>query len=190
MCRTEPIPLRAMAVALLLSAIGTFSMSAASGHSVPTGKGWAAGIVSSPDHVGVSARTPDSDGMFNSFTLTLEMRGIYDGKEDTPGVKFSFLHNHAISGGRIRGLYPWMLYVGPGVSAAYVRDNGEELGLMGGVAADIGLCAKFLNSLSIAVEFQADVAFFISDLPDPSMTSYKSGLYRSWMPVLRISYDF
>lgn len=152
--------------------------------------GWAAGIASSPDHIGLTARTRDSDGLFNTFTLTLEMRGIYKGAEHSPGVQFSFLHNRFIWQGRTPGGYRCMLYAGPGVTGGYVRNRGEDLGLMAGVCGDIGGGVKLLGGITMAVELKADAAFLISDLSSPSMTFYRAGLYRCWLPVLRIIYEF
>lgn len=189
MCCTGPAILTAAAVLLALSC-GAVPAAAASRAQAAFPHGWAAGIANSPDHIGITARTMDSDGLFNTFTLTLEMRDIYKGVENDPGVQFSFLHNRFIWQGHTPGGYRCMLYAGPGVTGGYVRNRGEGLGLMAGVSGDIGGGVKLLGGVTMALELKADAAFLISDLSNPSMTFYRAGLYRCWIPVLRILYEF
>lgn len=185
---TEPA-LTGILIVLLLSICGTLHAGAAP-QDIARPYGWEAGLVNSPDHLGITVRTPANDGIFNTFTLTAEMRNVLSGRETAPGVKFIFQHNRAIAGGMMGGQYPWMLYAGPGVTCGYVRDLSPVYGLMAGVCGNIGIRTGFMNNLSLAAEFQGDIAFIIRDISNPSMSMYRTGVYRCWIPVLRIAYAF
>lgn len=176
-------------IVLLLSICGTLHAASAP-QDIARQYGWEAGLVNSPDHLGITVRTPANDGIFNTFTLTAEMKNVLSGRESAPGVKFIFQHNRAIAGGMMGGQYLWMLYAGPGVTCGYVRDLSPIYGFMTGVCGNIGICAGFMNNLSVAVEFQGDIAFIIRDMSNPSMSMYRTGVYRCWIPVLKIAYAF
>lgn len=178
----------ALTLMLLLCTTGIYA-EAESGPIIK--RGYGLGTVYSADYVGVCLRSAYGDGIFNSFDISVDLYKVIDGRHSNPGYKAEFIHNYVLTKGSAGGIYPWRLYAGVGAAAGYVRDVHDGMGVMVGVAGDIGAVMSFRNRISLAFEWRANVGTHITgNASSGRMSFYAAGLTRAWIPRLRIIYDF
>ena len=102
-----------------------------------------AGILNSPKGFGISLGIQQSDRrVYNTVSLTADLDGILNGTENTPGVKFTWLHQNQLRGGVIREDVDYSFYLGGGFTTGWVRDHGapdRNHGPILGLAAGVGV---------------------------------------------------
>lgn len=158
----------------------------------PAGEGdqyW--GTVHSLKGFGASYEYPHKSRGVNVVTAYFDLYGIPSLKTSTPGFRLSFLHNLDLAQGSLRdGDATWNLYAGMGAMAGYLTENNLRNGLATGLTGDFGIRFIFPSSFAVSVYLQGDLAAHLKMDDGLTMTMYKNGLYRAWMPMLGISYKF
>ena len=151
------------------------------------GRGFSAGSASSVRGVGLCAELSGEPGWFNSFFLTLDLKDILNGRSSTPGLKFNYYYNKVLA---TFGEGKYSLYAGPGVTGGYVRNTDGHPGFIGGLSVDAGVSMKCLNSITLSLDFQADMAISFKNGNNGGATLYKTGLLNCYCPYVKIAYRF
>lgn len=167
-----------MILALCLALPASLSASGRNG-------GFAMGGIQSPKGVGFSAEFMHDAESFSAFSLTADLLDIISGVSSSPGIKLTYHYNLI---GKTWDDGKYSLYAGPGLTTGYVRNLGNHSGFMGGLSCDAGLRVRFMRSILLSLEFQADLALHSKRLPDLAL--YKAGFIHSYYPHLRIQYAF
>ena len=158
----------------------------------PAGEGdsyW--GTVHSLKGFGASLEYPHKSRGFNVITAYFDIYGIPSLKTSTPGFRVSFLHNLDLVQGSLKdGDATWSLYAGMGAMAGYLTENNLRNGLATGLTGDVGVRFLFPSSFAVSLYFQGDLAVHLKMDQGLTMTTYRNGLYRAWIPILCISYNF
>ena len=158
----------------------------------PAGEGdlyW--GMVHSPKGFGASVEYPHKSRGFNVVSAYFDVYGIPSLRTSTPGLRVSFLHNLELAQGSLKdGDATWSLYAGMGAMTGYLTERNLQNGLAAGLTGDFGVRFLFPSSFAVSLYLQGDLAVHLKMDDGLTMTVYKNGLYRAWMPVLCISYNF
>ena len=146
------------------------------------------GGVFSPKAVGFNALFLRPNKHFSSFDLTVDMSGLTEGDSVKPGIKAAFHHDIPLFERDCNG-FPLCIYAGPGVVAGYVHDKVSlKYGFMAGLSCNAGVRFGMWHHVTIAVEWQLDLAFILEG--ESTVSIYKAGLTHSYWPFLNLSYEF
>jgi len=148
---------------------------------------FALGSIHSPKGVGACSSFKHESGAFGTLDLTADLIDILDGTSSTPGIKAAYHYNLVLKSWA-EGKYE--LYAGPGLTAGWVRDTHNHVGLMGGLSGDAGLRVHCLHSMLISVEWQVDFALQFKNRYNPDMSLYAAGFRLPYIPYVRIQYCF
>lgn len=156
-----------------------------------------AGILNSPKGFGVSLGIQQSDRrVYNTVSLTADMDGILNGIEDTPGVKFTWLHQNQLRGGVIREDIDYRFYLGGGFTTGWVRDHGapnRNHGPILGMAAGAGVLFLFQNNIDIALSFTGEFGFQLrkdETFGTLDLSWYENGVLKALVPQITLYYRF
>lgn len=149
------------------------------------------GMVNSPKGFGASVDYPHKSRGFNTVSAYFDIYGIVPLKASTPGFRMSFLHNLALKEGSLgeEGA-AYCIYAGMGAMAGYLTENNLYNGLASGLTGDFGVRFTFPSSFAVSVYLQGDLAVHMRMENGLKMAMYHNGFYRTWMPILCISYNF
>ena len=153
-----------------------------------------AGTFHSYKGIGLTFQTGFEDPEeFNTFTLYAEMSGLYSGKEGRPGVKFNYSHNHRIVKFDSKDQSNIHLYLGPGATVGYVKDNGRDsYGIAAALSGTIGIEAAFLEKrclITLGFTIEAG-SYMFRDKGSLSFVLYRDGFYQAVYPQITVSYVF
>ena len=162
------------------------------------GRGFYAGLTSSFKGVGIEAVTERSEDKTESFCLTADFGGtLVRDIHDNPGIKFSWrVHYFLWNGISDRG-FNYHIYIGPGLSAGYVRDytihNDRGFGVMTGICTNEGILIRFdRRPISVALEFSQELGFHMqrgAESGSLNMGLYRRGINSSYFPEIKIFID-
>lgn len=157
------------------------------------------GVVNSFKELGISVgvRQGHDSSLYNTFSLSADMEGIFMGKETTPGVKFSYIHQNLFKKGSFRGgeaLYA--IFFGGGFCGGYVKDSGGEWlghGPMAGLTAEVGALFAFPIKIDIMLSLSGEFGLYLRNDQRYGSTEfswYRNGVVKAWMPNVTIFYRF
>jgi len=156
-----------------------------------------AGIVNSPKGFGISMGIQQSDRqIYNTLNLVADLEGILDGSEDTPGIKFSYIHENILKAGTIRDDVGYKLFFGGGFSAGFVKDHGPSVrnhGAMLGMAAAAGVIFIFPGSIDIALSFTGEFGLHLrtdEKYGNLDLAWYENGVIKAPIPQITLYYRF
>ena len=159
-----------------------------------------AGLVSSfkAQSLSILSTSNKKENSFNSYNLTLDTYGLYSNVSDYPGVKLNIVHNSIIDSGRINDEIAYIIYMGAGGVAGYVRDYSalpRNHGFIFGLNTCAGALASFRGSrLELGVEFDAEWAFQIRKMEESDgrigLSWYANGVLRALIPKISLYYRF
>ena len=151
-----------------------------------------AGTVHSPKGFGVCFDYVCSPKLYNAYSLVADLYGVLDGTEQMPGIKAGFSHCTRLAGwtkekGEIN------LFAGPGAGFGYVRDydSGGRFGICTTLAGTF--CARYAFERGITVDMGVilELGIFSSRKDGHVQTTfYKNGVFRSYIPQIKIIYCF
>lgn len=133
------------------------------------------------------------DQVTYELRLLADMDGFLSGDIVHPGGKGQVFFMHSLLCGSLPGGGPtYSLRAGPGLCAGYVRDGDLGWGFLFGLSAEVGMQFFFSRGVSVTLSVGNDIAGHLrySSLQDNTLTLYRKGLTRTWMPQLGISYNF
>ncbi len=125
--------------------------------------------------------------------LTADLHGVIDGKQTCPGFKMSYFKTRVL--GKVKrkdGRETGNFFIGPGVSAGYVRDKGRGYGIMGAFCTNFGYDFKLEGGASIRIGLEGELGLHVigKDAHDTSLTLYKNGIIKALIPQISINYQF
>ena len=150
-----------------------------------------AGTWHSPKGFGATADIYYVNDHFSSFSLSVDLEGILSGKSSTPGTKFRYNYNLPLKMLKTGHGDHVLIYAGPGAALGYVRDTNSRIGLMGGLAADIGCIVFLASKVSLSLEFGGELAFHLREdnrYGVKDFKFYEAGVARIYLPQLRLQY--
>ena len=157
------------------------------------------GFFSSPKGFGLSLQTPSGDS-FDSFTIHVDMYGLFSSRTDIPGVKVCYTRNRILKtyerdGRRVE------TYLGLGCAAGYVHDfekgdsalrrhPGASIALAGVIGSrmvfkNVPVCLDFSFRGEAGVHIRTD-----EELGNSSLSLYVNGLIQTLSPQVSILYCF
>ncbi|MDO5442661.1 MAG: hypothetical protein Q4G10_03225 [Bacteroidia bacterium] len=148
------------------------------------------GTFHSPKGFGACAEFPIDSASFNAFTVIADMHGVLTGEHPRPGVKMTYTRDIVIKHFDKDG-YTVDMYAGPGLTAGYARDIKKPYSIIGGLACVAGSRFSFSTKLIVNIEVCADIALDLTRNPrngNINLSIYKSGIYHTIFPQLRIQY--
>ena len=153
-----------------------------------------AGILNSPKSIGIEADFPDSDNSFKSLSLTMDFCGFYSGKHSRPGIKAGYSFNRFISIKEKEHL-DIIFYMGPGVSAGYVYDNGksDRAGAVLSLTGTAGWFFRFNRKICLNLSWTLEAGMHVrkdESSGNMKLAFYKNGVYRFPYPQLSIIRQF
>ncbi|MGM9787661.1 MAG: hypothetical protein ACI3ZF_02010 [Candidatus Cryptobacteroides sp.] len=159
-----------------------------------------AGLVSSfkSQSISVLSTSDRKENSFNSFNLALDTYGLYSNISSIPGVKLNIVHNSIINSGQINKEFAYIIYMGAGGVAGYVRDYStlpRNHGFIFGLNTCAGALASFRSSrLELGIEFDAEWAFQIRKMEETDgrigLSWYANGVIRAIIPKITLYYRF
>lgn len=151
-----------------------------------------AGTVHSPKGFGVCFDYVCSPKLYNAYSLVADLYGVLDGSEKMPGIKANFFHCTRLAGWtKESGVIN--LFAGPGAGFGYVRDydSNGRYGLCTTLAGTF--CARYAFDRGITVDMGVimELGIFSCRKDGHVQTSlYKNGIFRSYLPQIKIIYCF
>ena len=159
-----------------------------------------AGLVSSfkSQSLSILCTSDRKENSFNNFNLTLDTYGLYSNISNIPGVKLNIVHNSIIDSGHIDDDFAYIIYMGAGGVAGYVRDYStlpRNHGFIFGLNTCAGALASFRGSrLEMGIEFDAEWAFQIRKMEETDgrlgLSWYANGVLRALFPKITLYYRF
>lgn len=145
--------------------------------------------VAQPRAIGVRGGVPGFNSSLDvsyehymSGSNFLEFNGGLDyGRHDQPGFKATGIYNFMIAEPSWTSQGEWGIYAGPGVFVGYADDQidnsvvGHKLGIMAGIAAQVGLEYTFWFPLQLSVDIRPYAGLHIYDLDGIKIGKYENG---------------
>lgn len=160
------------------------------------------GFFSSPKGFGASFRRQSSERAFNCYTFYLDTYGVLNGRCLFPGYKFAYSHNTSVARIQEEDIC-YTFYIGPGVSAGYVReyepyiyrDSRKYLsrgyGVSAAATASAGCRFEFDGSFGFDLSWTLEAGIFIdSGGQNARVSLYKNGLVAAAYPQVTIFFSF
>lgn len=172
---------------LLLAAIMLLS-----GASVAYAGGGSTGLFHSPKGFGLVFEWECSPAIYNSYLLYADCFPMLAGDSTVPGIKLDFSHNKmfCLSETPERRI---CLIAGGGFGAGYVQDyDMQKYSLCPVLLGRTGLRAMYSKGLRLELAWQLELGLSVrrNTKGDYLSTLYKAGIYRAFLPGLKISYAF
>lgn len=154
-------------------------------------RGFAFGGTWSSRQCGISASISPEAGLFNEISISADLWDVLDGSEGCPGLIASY--------DRIYSIQTWShrdsdisLFIGPGYSAGWVLDRGKDWGWLAGMDVIVGIMASFRTPVDLCFGFKAILGLHadVNSTHNSTLTFYKNGYQRAYLPELRIRYRF
>ena len=145
------------------------------------------GMVNSPKGLGISMDIGPSE--FHSIAVTADLTEIISGKSSVPGFKLTYHYNMPFFTGKTDSGYRYSLYAGPGIAQGYVRGVDNRLGYMAGVSGAVGGRIGLQKRITIAIEFQGELALIFKNRHNSCMSLYTAGIRHCYYPFIRIQYS-
>ena len=183
--RSKPL-LLALALCVLA---GSFSLPA------HARRAFSAGMYHSFKGFGLCASAQRSEADYHSFLVYADITGLpfnrYDDKQC--GVKLAYSHPHILWRRTGDGI-PLRFYLGPGVSAGWVRDLGQgRFGICTALNCCAGMRLDYRKSLRLHIESCAELGMHIKPRGQGlsnEISLYMNGLVQTILPQIRIEYAF
>lgn len=150
------------------------------------------GTFHSPKGFGICMETKADSLSFDALSLIADMHGVLTGEHPRPGAKFTFTRNIIIKHFDKDGYFV-DIYAGPGLTTGYARDFHKPLCLIAGLSGIAGSRFSFSRNLSVNIELCTDIALEMyrdNIYGNLNLSIYKSGIYHTIFPQLRIHYCF
>ena len=169
----------AFAAALLLSCLPCRGQDAASG--------FCSGLYNSPKGFGLVAQFPSEEG-FRSLRLYADIYGLPSGGCDRPGAVLGYSINRILSTVR-KAECDISFYMGPGVSAGYLKDFdlSHNQGAVLALSGSLGWIFAFRGSIYLDFSWTLEAGMHLRAAEDGGglrLSLYKNGIYRSIIPQL------
>ena len=148
------------------------------------------GTFHSPKGFGACVEIRPDSASFDAFTIIADMHGVLTGEHPRPGVKMTYTRDIVLKHFDKDGYFVDM-YVGPGLTAGYARDINKPYSLVAGLACVAGSRFSFTTNLTVSIELCTDIALDLARNPrygKIDLSLYKSGIYHTIFPQLRIQY--
>lgn len=139
------------------------------------------------------------ENAFLKFSAGLDTYGIISHKTISPGGKLSVTHNTILKNSFINDDIAYILYMGAGGVAGYLKDYYRESiknhGVIMGVSTSLGGIVAFRNSnIELGLDFTADLALQLRKMEETEnklgLSWYANGLIRALIPQVSIYYRF
>ncbi len=161
------------------------------------------GIFNSPKGVGAAVRFPETGGIFYSATAFIDIYGVPTSRCSYPGFKANVSRFYVLEHTG-RGAAQLTFYVGPGVSAGYVRDHdkgrgidlvslfGDNEGIALALSGGAGCRFDFDGRVSLDLSFTGELGVHVRRNEDersyfsPSLSIYNNGIIQALYPQLTI----
>lgn len=123
--------------------------------------------------------------------ILLDMNGVFRGWNSMPGLQIRvageyILASHVFSTGT-----GFRFLAGPGLVTGFVSDSDNAYGFVGGVSGGMSMLFDFRHDISISLSWSADFCLhYRAPERHPTLTAYRNGLLRAYVPELRILYQF
>lgn len=137
---------------------------------------------------------------FLRFSATLDTYGILSHKTTSFGGKFSATHNTIFRNGSFNEEVFYILYMGAGGVAGYLRDYYRESiknpGVIFGVTASVGAIVAFKRShVELGLDFSSDLALQLRKMEETTderlgLSWYANGIFGALIPQIAIYYRF
>lgn len=150
-----------------------------------------AGVFNSPKGFGISLDYYATQDIYNSYTAYAYMYRMFFDNTENAGVKFMYLHYNRLKGWE-RNNARFDLFIGPGASTGYVRDNDSEaFGMILTADIAIALRIRFTRSIDMEISNVAELGFIARDNKGKSEVSiYNDGLIQTILPALKLMIRF
>lgn len=149
------------------------------------------GTFHSPKGFGLCAEFKVDSTSFNAVTVIADMHGVLTGEYPRPGVKATYTRDIVMRHFDKEGYFV-DLYIGPGLTLGYARDINKPYSLITGLACVAGSRFSFSTRLAVSIELCTDIALELTRNPrygNLDLSIYKSGIYHTIFPQLRIQYS-
>lgn len=150
------------------------------------------GTFHSTKGIGLSFESIVDELNFDSLSILADMNGVLTGEHSTPGLKVNYSRN-IIFRSYEREESTISLYVGPGITAGHIRDAKSPTSIVAGIHGTLGAMISYNKNIDLSFALSTDIAFKL--LRDHYKSSsilglYRSGVYRTIVPEIRIQYRF
>lgn len=151
------------------------------------------GVISSPRSAGAGVSFAPRGNSRSVLRLYADVLDMLGGKHKSPGVKtdYHMMFSHAPI--KVNDDTDLILSIGPGVALGYVSDTDFKHEFAAGVSCMASAALRFRRvPLTVSVDFSAMAGFRATQKNqfDQTLTLYKNGLRRCWIPELTIAYRF
>ncbi|MBR5924635.1 MAG: hypothetical protein IKZ60_04170 [Bacteroidales bacterium] len=149
------------------------------------------GLFNSVKGFGLSIDYDATEDIYNSYTVYADLYGMYSGVSHSAGIKFVYLHYNRLTHMESPNA-KYDIYLGPGASTGYVRDNGaERFGLVLTADLAVALRVSFNRSLELELGTVAELGFTYGESDNKSQLDiYANGLMQALLPTLKIMVRF
>ncbi len=140
------------------------------------------------------------ENAFLRFSATLDTYGILSHKTSSFGGKLSATHNTIFKNGSFDEDVRYILYVGAGGVAGYLKDYYRESirnhGVIFGVTASAGGIVAFRRShVELGIDFSSDLALQLRRMEEATdarlgLSWYANGIFGALIPQIAIYYRF
>lgn len=162
-----------------------------------------AGVFNSPKGLGAELFLPSNPGSFFTATAYVDIYGIPTSRCKYPGFRVNVSRQFIIQQMQVQDI-KLVFYVGPGLSAGFVRDHdkgrgidlgslmSDNNGFMMALSADAGCHFDFGRFVGVDLSFLADAGLHIrrnekeTEYSATSVSIYNNGLWQLFYPQLTI----
>lgn len=146
----------------------------------------------SPSGIGLTYSREIDEKTFAHAGIQLEMVETFMGRARYPGISASFTWNFVIKDMKSRNGTPVRIFAGPGFSAGMEKDfMTPQMGFFFGLKGRVGFQCIFPRNVDVSVSLAPILGLHVAKINDVSiMKLYSSGLFKTIMPEIGISYRF
>jgi len=163
------------------------------------------GMYNSFKGFGLILHKPCRDGHVDRYQLFLDIYGIPSGRSGAPGAKFNYTRTSALKSITADDGVIYTMYVGPGISAGYLRDYEKgyysdsdrllkkNMGGMMALSGMFGCIIEFGKKIYLDITLTMEGGFHIRKGEEDGgakMSFYKNGVYQSVYPEFGIIVKF
>lgn len=156
------------------------------------------GAFNSPKSIGPSLSIFTKDGMVHSFALLADLGGVATSTMSSPGWKFMWnVDNIELKGEISAEPLSYCIYAGHGVSLGQVYDfERTGKGWMGSMTLNAGIALLFDCRVAVCMDFSMEYGltltgegrFRIAEPSKQDLCFYRNGIFRSYIPQIKILY--